>query len=238
MTDFHAQPKRGYLASLAMFPPLIYPFQFNPDQLTDTKRANWGSDRGGTSRGTSSAGGGNPNGGAADEAQRSRLGTYLARISGAGLMKFSEGGDRTISFNIRIDGRAQRPGEPPRRRADDGNILIDLAILRSFVYPNVDLLAVLSKVLADKPVVWDEALFAQPPPALLVLGDLTLECVVTEVRITETLFNKNLDPVVAEVGISLTEKVDSLGFISETAKRMARLTVGTAYEDLPFLVAK
>ncbi len=45
------------------------------------------------------------------------------------------------------------------------NILIDLAILRSFVYPSVDLLNILSHVMQEKPVPWGEALFAHPPPA-------------------------------------------------------------------------
>lgn len=243
MTPIQGQPKRGYLASLAVFPPLIYPFQFNPDQRTDTKRASWASERQAAQGGdksrdataTSTAATGVKAGTVFDLMNRPDVAALLGRISGAGLLSYSEGGDRTLSFNFRIDGREQRPGEPSRRRSDDGNILIDLAILRSFVYPSVDLLNILSHVMQEKPVPWGEALFAHPPPALLVIGDLSMECVVTELRVTETQFNENLDPVVAEVSLSVTEKVDSLSFIADTAKRMARALYGSAYEALPAL---
>src|SRR5687767_314290 len=30
-------PKRGYLANILSVPPLIYPFQYNPTQLTESK---------------------------------------------------------------------------------------------------------------------------------------------------------------------------------------------------------
>ncbi len=36
------QPKRGYIANIWTIPPLIYPFEYNPTQITDSKKLDWG----------------------------------------------------------------------------------------------------------------------------------------------------------------------------------------------------
>ncbi|MCT9078070.1 hypothetical protein [Streptomyces fulvoviolaceus] len=224
------QPKRGYLAQLLTIPPLIYPFQYNPTQISDSRRLNWSTDR------------------APAEAKgiTQQLETKGMRFSGSTLKSFEANAERTVSFTFTVDGRELRPGEPARRRSDSGSILGDLAVIRSFAYPQmVDVLELVSGVVgtfspgaapaAGKPQ--DEIFFHEPPPLLLVFGSTTVDGLVTELRITETQFNADLDPVRAEVQISMTERVDSLSFMIDTAKRIGLTFYGTAYEDIANVAA-
>ena len=234
------QAKRGYLANPLTIPPLIYPFQYNPTQLSDSKSVTWGKKslvyqkqeieaRGieGIGAFTSNISGGV---GPTFEAGVAVLGRTF---SAADLHKFYAEGDRTLSFQIAIDGREKRPGEPDRRRNEAGDILADLAILRSFVYPQVaDWLDILGAVFGDECDRWVKLWFNEPPTALLVLGDLTVEGFVSDLRINETLFNDNLDPVRADVDITLIEKIDSLSFAIDSVKRISRTFYHTAYEDI------
>jgi hypothetical protein len=234
------QPKRGYLASILTIPPLIYPFQYNPTQLNDTKTVEWDRRqpsipaRGveGLVSGVAGAfgGGGLFSGLAATAIASPQL---LGRtFSAADLRKFKSERARTLNFKFTIDGREKRPGEPERRR-EDGTILPDLAILRSFVYPRVgELLDILNSAFGSEGDRWIKIWFNKPPTALLVLGDMSVEGFVTDLKITETMFNADLDPVRAEVEISMIEKIDSLSFIIESVKRLGRTFYHTAYEDI------
>ena len=138
-------------------------------------------------------------------------------------------GDRVISFRCVIDGRERQPTEPVWRRNEGGDILGDLAILRSFQYPQVNLNAFgafKQFTGLDKNAEYYSA-FQQPPTALLVLGDRTVEGFITHLEITETLFNAELAPIRAEVSIKLTEKVDSVTFVLESIKRLTRAASGS-----------
>ncbi|MFG2741226.1 hypothetical protein ACGFY0_14345 [Streptomyces chartreusis] len=233
-----AQPKRGYLAQLLTIPPLIYPFQYNPAQISDSRRLNWSGQRGAE-----------PTSDPAKPTRRDgffqRLGDELdakgMRFSGSTLKSFQADAERTISFGFTVDGRELRPGEPARRRTASGSVLGDLAVIRSFAYPQmVDVLELVSGVadtfstspapIGKKPQ--DEIFFHEPPPLLLVFGSTTVDGYVTELRITETQFNADLDPVRAEVEISMVERVDSLSFMVDTVKRIGRTFYDTAYEDV------
>ncbi|QQM44580.1 CIS tube protein [Streptomyces liliifuscus] len=222
------QPKRGYLAQLLTIPPLIYPFQYNPAQISDSRRLNWSTDR-------------TPN---KEKGYFRGLTRQLElkgqRFSGSTLKSFKADAERTVSFRFVIDGRELRPGEPARRRDGSGSILGDLAVIRSFAYPQmVDVLKLASGVVdafsaaaPTGPEPQDEIFFHEPPPLLLVFGSTTVDGVVSELRINETQFNADLDPVRAEVEISMTERVDSLSFMIDTARRIGLAFYDTAYEDI------
>jgi hypothetical protein len=243
------QPKRGYLANLTSIPPIVYPFQFNPSQVTDSKSVTWqkktpvvsGDKKGGADQsgnGASSATS-TPRNALSDLRKNLSVEMLGRTFSAAEIKQLEKEGDRTISFKFEIDGRETRPGEPDRRRNAAGDIIGDLAVIRSFVYPRVgdlsDLLAATRAATnagSDQAPTFTDLWFNQPPTCLVVLGDMTMEGYVTELKITETLFNQNLDPTRAEVDISLIEKIDSVTFIVDAAKRIGRLAYYTAYEDI------
>jgi hypothetical protein len=238
------QPNRGYLASLLTLPPLIYPFQYNPQQITDSKQNKYKRRdplpalAGTSGLGSAAAG----IGGAASAVASGGLGSlgsaFGAAVEGLGrtfsradLHQFDTEGDRTISFHFTIDGRETRPGEPSRRRDASGSILDDLAIIRCFTYPKIgDLISVLGALtgLSASPLVT----FNEPPTLMLVMGGTSIEGYVTDLKITETQFNSSLDPIRADVDISMIEKIDSTSFIVDSVKRLGRAFYATAYEDV------
>jgi hypothetical protein len=229
-------PKRGYLANILTLPPLIYPFQYNPTRLTDAKsnKLRTRTDVGPKPEKGGGLGGLVSGAAAALSGDFSKALVDLGRtFSNAELHAFESEGDRTISFGFTIDGREQRPGEPDRRRNEDGHILGDLAVLRSFVYPQfgdlTEMIAGAFKKDADR---FLKSWFNKPPTALLIMGDLSVEGFVTDLKINETMFNADLDPVRAEVEVTLVEKIDSLSFIMDSIKRIGRTFYHTAYEDI------
>ncbi len=236
--------KRGYLANILTIPPLIYPFQYNPIRLSDSKQVTWGkkdqvppqqAGGGGFGAGASvGISGGGISGGIEGFGALGASAETLGRtFSKADFHKFDSEGDRTLSFQLIVDGRDKRPGEPARRRNEAGDILADLAILRSFVYPKLgELLDVLGAAFNSDSESFVKNWFNEPPTALLILGDLTVEGFVTDLRINETLFNADLDPVRAEVDITLIEKVDSFTFASDSVKRLSRTFFHSAIEDI------
>jgi hypothetical protein len=226
------QPKRGYLANILTIPPLIYPFQYNPTQVSDSKQLKWGKkdpmspEKVGEAFAKLRVGKGIGN---AFRASKEVLGRTFSH---ADLHRLESEGDRTLNFKFIIDGRERRPGEPERRRNESGHILADLAVLHSFVYPQFgDLLAILGS-LTEGGKGFSEAWFNEPPSAILVLGGTSVEGFITDLKITETLFNADLDPVRAEVEVTMVEKIDSLSFIIDSVKRLGRTFYHTAYEDI------
>jgi len=217
------QPKRGYLAQILTIPPLIYPFQYNPTQISDSRRLNWKGD-GGLGAGASGLKG------------AAKMGK---KFSGSTLKSFNADADRTINFKFLIDGRELRSGEPSRRRPDSGSILGDLAVVRSFAYPQMlDVLSLATEVLSLATEVfpggspdWDKVFFNEPPPVVLVFGSTSIDGYITELKITENQFNSDLDPIRAEVEITMIERVDSLSFLIDTLKRVGRTFYDTAYEE-------
>lgn len=243
------QPKRGYLANIRNIPPLVYPFQYNPVELIDSKKVEYEKNptkisaargieglKSGISKSSFTSKGGLI-GTAASIPER------LGRtFSAADLLRFKSEGERTLNFKFVIDGREKRPGEPQRRR-EDGTIRSDLAILRSFVYPHGgEILDILKTAFGSHGISadaskeknelnWVNLWFNEPPTALLVMGDLNVEGYVTELKITVTLFDADLNPVRAIVDITMIEKIDSLTFIIDSIKRQSRTFYYSAYED-------
>ena len=122
------------------------------------------------------------------------------------IRQYSAGGDRTLSFTVMVDGLF--PGTADDIAKDErGGIGPELAKYRAFVYPRTER--------------WEEAasapngftglygdqehVFAAPPQCRFNFGHRVMDCVVTEVGITEQAFTPDLDPIRAEVAITLVE---------------------------------
>jgi hypothetical protein len=228
-----SQPKRGYLAQILTVPPLIYPFQYNPTQISDSKKLDWDKRSSVAPQGGLSGRLGGPISVASPGVISRTLDTLGRTFSAADLKSFKAEGDRTINFRFLIDGREQRPGEPARRRSDSGDILGDLAVLRSFVYPEMlDLLDLVSAPFSSDSDRWTKMWFKEPPSAVLVFGGTSIDGYVTELKITETQFNDSLDPVRAEIEMTMIERINSLSFVIDSVKRIGRTFYNTAYEDI------
>jgi hypothetical protein len=259
------QPKRGYLANILIIPPLIYPFQYNPKEVVDEKKLEWKTKvplyktRGlegfatgvqadlAAFRSTTGA----PIGKGTEFFKRlgsgygKTLGTateVLGRTFSAGELKqFDKENPRTLSFKFTIDGREHRAGEPERRRNDKGDILADLAMIRSFAYPqfasDLELLGAFGTasptIKGNEEITLANLWFNHPPTMTLVLGDLSCEGFLEEMKITVSQFNEDLNPVHAEVEIKMTEKIDTLSFALDSVKRLGRMAYHSSYTDIP-----
>jgi hypothetical protein len=171
-----ANPVRGFLASVGLQPRVLVKFQYNPTQLSDKRAVSY------------------------------------ASLTAPGLLlpvrQYIQGGDRTISFTVRIDGLFDGPAddEIDISKDDDGSIAPELDKYRAFLYP--------------RNARWKEASeqgfvplyasapqqFVSPPTCRFGFGNRpVLDCVVTEVSITELLFNSRLGPLRADVAVTLVE---------------------------------
>jgi hypothetical protein len=56
------------------------------------------------------------------------------------------------------------------------------------------------------PLYTDTLRFAPPPDCIFGFGDRVIDCVVTDVGITEQLFSPRLAPLRAEVAVTLVER--------------------------------
>lgn len=137
-----------------------------------------------------------------------------ASITAPGLLmparQYVQGGDRTLSFTVRLNGMADGPGTI--EQAPDGSILPELNKYRAFVYPGTyrqgrswrDAGASFVSLYTD------QERFAAPPECLFHLGHRVISCVVTEVNINELAFNGDLAPLRADVAVTLVELVPYL----------------------------
>ena len=212
--------QRGYLVNT--YTNIRYPFQYNPTDLNDAKSVTWGK-REGVSPKTAS-GIGQIAASSATSLYKSPVERLARRFSKADFHKFDSEGDRSLVIKFKIDGRETLPDEPDWRRNEDGDLLSDIAFLRSLVYPKAgqsmqDILAITSGQGGNS---YSEEWFNQPPLVILSLGDLTMEAYVTNVGINATLFNAKLNPMVADVTVNLTERVDSFTFVWDAVNRLKR----------------
>jgi hypothetical protein len=135
--------------------------------------------------------------------------------------QYTQGGDRTITFSVHIDGLFHGPaegsdarGEPPAAgadiilRGDNGSILPELNKYRAFLYPQTNDWKTAGATFTP---LFDELRPFKPPPrARFGFGfgpgsERVIDCVVTDVSIDETLFNSELSPVRADVSVTLVE---------------------------------
>jgi hypothetical protein len=112
---------------------------------------------------------------------------------------YTGGGSRTITFDLKLDGLEQGTNAVNPTPVDNG-ISTELAKLRSFLYPKVDSWAALGGLLGGST---SGKRLTAPPTCYFGFGTKILECVVTDIRITETMFNSTLAPVRADVTVTL-----------------------------------
>ncbi|QXJ21269.1 hypothetical protein AGRA3207_002106 [Actinomadura graeca] len=123
------------------------------------------------------------------------------------LRQYTQGGDRTISFTVRVDGLYAGPSGDriPIGRDEDGGITPELNKYRALLWPR-------SRSWPDAGGTFtalygrDEG-FAAPPDCVFGFGGRVIDCVVTEIAITETLFTPALAPLRADVAVTLVERM-------------------------------
>lgn len=108
---------------------------------------------------------------------------------------YTGGGHRTISFDIKLHGLERGMNDVNPLPIDNG-IATELAKLRSFLYPKEDAWAVIGGG-------EEGCSLTSPPDCIFGFGTKILECVVTQITVSETQFNSVLTPVRADVGITL-----------------------------------
>jgi len=200
--------RKGYIANLLTVPPLIFKFQFHPEILSEKKGfeykesqslGNWEFDKteaakqkkGDLARAAASFGG------LYDDFKE--LGSLLV---GTKAMEPVAGRARTFALEFALDARA-KPDDATSSTFDNPEprrIEPDLAVLRSFMNPTLDVAA----MIARKPV------WRVPPTCQLKLGDIELECVMTDLNIKITKFKSDLGPERAEISLTLCEQTRSL----------------------------
>ncbi|MFE0250666.1 hypothetical protein [Streptomyces sp. NPDC059010] len=170
-----ATPRRGLLVAVGVSPDLQVRFQYNPATLTDKRSVSY--------------------------AALTAPGTLLP------LHQYTGGGDRTISFTVLVNGAPDRPPDPLIERDEAGGIGPELAKYRAFVHPRTGRWpeAKTSRTGFTGLYTAQRHLFEAPPDCRFVYGDRVLECLVTEVSITEQLFTADLAPLRAEIQLTLTE---------------------------------
>jgi hypothetical protein len=137
-----------------------------------------------------------------------------ASVNAPGLLmpvrQYVQGGDRTLSFTVRLNGMADGPGRI--EQAPDGSILPELNKYRAFVYPGRYRQGTSWRDAGASFVglYTDQQRFAAPPECLFHLGRRIISCAVTEVSISEVAFNADLAPLRADVAVTLVELVPYL----------------------------
>jgi Contractile injection system tube protein len=175
-------PVRGFLVSVGLDPEILVEFQYNPTQLSDKRAV-----------------------------------TYTT-LSAPGLLmparQYSQGGDRTLTFTVRIDSVFDGPSDESIRIAkdEDRSITPELNKYRAFLYPQREDWQ--DATASFVPLYEQEDRFNAPPLARFGFGEgaglmqpRIIDCVVTDVAITELMFNRNLAPLRADVAVTLVELV-------------------------------
>lgn len=137
--------------------------------------------------------------------------------------QYVQGGDRTITFSVHLDGLFHGPAEgsdargstdPPAtgadmiERGDNGSIVPELNKYRAFLYPQTQRWQEAGATFAM--LYQDLRAFTPPPLARFGFGfgagaERVLDCIVTDISIDETMFNADLAPVRADVSVTLAE---------------------------------
>lgn len=133
---------------------------------------------------------------------------------------YTGGGDRTISFDIKLHGLEQGTNALNPTPVDNG-ISTELAKLRSFLYPKADAWATIGSAGEGKRI-------SSPPTCIFGFGTKILECIVTGMNITEAQFNSALAPVRADAKITLTviEEKDNKLYKLDKSHRNAQAALG------------
>jgi hypothetical protein len=128
---------------------------------------------------------------------------------------YTGGGSRTISFSITLHGNEKGTNVLNPTPLANG-ISTELAKLRSFLYPKADAWGTISGLLGGA----KGKRLASPPTCYFGFGTRILECVVTDIKITETQFNSLLAPVRADATITLAVIEDGDNVLYEVDKQI------------------
>jgi hypothetical protein len=214
---------RGFLVNLFNLPPLIFRFQFNPDLMQEKKsfkykEANsfgkWAFDM------TESAG----FFGYLDD-----LKEWGSLLTATKPMEPEEGEPRQITLEFVLDAtfepdESSRP-TPSAQTPPSGfvrSILPDLAVLRSFMAPSLEIMDVVKAIAKKQMPCW-----SRPPICSLVYGGLSLDCVMTDLSIKHTAFFASGEPSRCEVSVTLKEQTFSMATVVDFAVRY--VDVGLSY---------
>jgi len=233
----------GYLANITNVPPLIFRFQFNPDLLSEKKSFayrevnNFGEWKFDKAAGTT---------GFADVFSvvddLKEIGSLLA---GTKALEADTGSPRTFALDFALDARKHPdlPADPPKDvevgdpavivplipddEREQGRIEPSLAVLRSFMMPSWDLI--------DDVLAWTTGSKkfcapTRPPQCNLKLGEIDLECVMTDLNIKITHFKPDLTPNRAEVSLTLKEQTHSLATSLDVIGRLVEVV--KSYREL------
>jgi hypothetical protein len=231
----------GYLANILNVPPLIFRFQFHPELLSEKKSftyretnnfGKWQFDQ------TAAATGFGNVFGVMDDLKE--IGSLLV---GTKALEADTGKPRTFALDFALDARAMPDvpqGDEGGAEGDarfGGRIEPSLAVLRSFMNPSWD---PLTDVLAWFTTPKKFCPPTRPPLCTLKLGDVDLDCVMTDLNIKVTKFKPDLTPERAEVSVTLNEQthsfstsLDVLGRLVEVAKSYGQLTGEDWVQALP-----
>ena len=119
------------------------------------------------------------------------------------IRQYIQGGDRTLSFTVTVEGMTD--GLSAIARAEDGSIGPELNKYRALLYPQAEGWQRVTGTFV--PLYQKFSQFVAPPACQFGFGDTVIDCIVTDVGITEKLFNQELRPLRAEVTVSLVEVV-------------------------------
>ena len=141
---------------------------------------------------------------------------------------YTGGGHRTISFDLKLHGLEQGTNALNPTALDNG-ISTELAKLRSFLYPKADAWGTLSGLLGGGST---GKRLAAPPTCFFGFGTKILECVLTDVKITETQFNSLLAPVRADVTVTLDVIEDDANALYQLDKQHRNLLAALGLQNI------
>lgn len=140
---------------------------------------------------------------------------------------YTGGGHRTITFDLKLHGLEQGSNVLNPTAIDNG-ISTELAKLRSFLYPKADAWGTLGSLLGSS----SGKRLAAPPTGFFGFGTRLLECVVTDIKITETQFNSRLAPVRADVTVTLDVIEDSGSALYQLDKQHRNILAAIGLQNI------
>lgn len=144
---------------------------------------------------------------------------------------YTGGGHRTITFDLKLHGLEQGTNTLNPTAIDNG-VSTELAKLRSFLYPKADAWGTLSGLLGGAK---GGRRLTAPPTCYFGFGTKILECVVTDLKITETQFNSMLAPVRADVTVTLDVIEDDGNALYQLDKQHRNLLAALGLQNIrPF----
>lgn len=141
---------------------------------------------------------------------------------------YTGGGHRTITFDLKLHGLEQGSNALNPAAIDNG-ISTELAKLRSFLYPKADVWGTLSGLVGGAGT---GRRLSSPPTCYFGFGTKILECVVTDIKITETQFNSALAPVRADVTVTLDVVEDDGNALYQIDKQHRNLLAALGLQNI------